>query len=517
MSLLLFVLSLIALLTIPAVFAYPLFEKAGIPGWKLFVPFYNLFVWVKLVEKSYWWYLWLFLPFINVFTFMLLTIELIKGFGKNKPQDQVLVALFPFFYMPWLGYTQEIEWTSPKDRPKVKKGVVREWVDAIVFAVIAASIIRIFLMEAYTIPTSSMEKSLLVGDYLFVSKMAFGPKSPQTPIAFPFVHHTLPLTKFTKSYVEWLKLPYRRYPGFGDVKNNDVVVFNYPSGDTVVLERQNEDYYQIVRDKEEELKTRNKGSYKPGDGRKAIWKAYHVTDRPVDKRENYIKRCVGIGGDTIEIIDRQLYVNGQAAENPEEMQFMYDVYTNGTGFSNRILDKLNITEGGRINNNHYILALDEEKKKIIESYSNVNKVEARTQKKGEIYSPIFPHDTKNYRWNQDNFGPLWIPKAGETVELSMNNIALYKKIIGKYENNDLKIENDKIYINGVVTTEYTFKQDYYWMMGDNRHNSADSRYWGFVPEDHIVGKAVFVWLSLDPNKGLTDGKIRWNKILRTIK
>jgi signal peptidase I len=517
MSLFIFVLSLIALLSIPAAFAYPLFEKAGIPGWKLFIPFYNLFIWVKLVEKSYWWYLWLFLPFINVFTFMLLTIELIKGFGKIKVSDQVLVALFPFFYLPWLGYSQEVEWTPPSEREKIKKTVLREWVDAIVFAVIAASIIRIFLMEAYTIPTSSMEKSLLVGDYLFVSKMAYGPKSPQTPIAFPFVHHTLPLTKLTKSYVEWLKLPYHRFPGFERVKNNDVVVFNYPSGDTVVLERQNEDYYQIVRDKEDELKSRNPKTYKPGDGRKAIWKAYHVTDRPVDKRENYIKRCVAIAGDTIEIIDRQLFVNGKAADNPEHMQFMYDVYTNGTGFNKRILDKLNITEGGRVNNSHYILALDAERKKMIEGYSNVNKVEARNQKKGEIYSPIFPHDTQNFQWNQDNFGPLWIPKAGMTVDISLNNIALYKKIISKYEHNDLIVRDGTIYINGEVSNQYTFKQDYYWMMGDNRHNSADSRYWGFVPEDHIVGKAVFVWLSLDPNKSLTDGKIRWNKVLRTIK
>lgn len=517
MSLLFFVLSLIALLSIPAVFAYPLFEKAGVPGWKLFIPFYNLVVWVKLVEKSYWWYLWLFLPFINVFTFMLLTIELIKGFGKIKPLDQVLVALFPFFYLPWLGYAQEVEWTPPKERKKIKKGVVREWVDAIVFAVIAASIIRIFLVEAYTIPTSSMEKSLLVGDYLFVSKMAYGPKSPQTPIAFPFVHHTLPLTKYTKSYVEWLELPFHRFPGFGRVKNNDVVVFNYPSGDTVVLERQNEDYYQIVRDKEAELKQRNPDTYKVGDGRKAIWRAYQVTARPVDKRENYIKRCVGISGDTIKIIDAQLYINGKKADNPENMQFMYDVYTNGTGFSKHVIDKLDITEGGRISNSHFVLPLSAEKKKIVESYSNVNKVELRLQPKGEIYSPIFPHDPQNFNWNQDNFGPLWIPKKDATVDLSLKNIALYKKIIGKYEHNDLKIEDGQIYINGKIAKTYTFKQNYYWMMGDNRHNSADSRYWGFVPEDHIVGKAEFVWLSLDPNKSLTEGKIRWNKIFRIIK
>jgi signal peptidase I len=517
MSLLFFVLSLIALLSVPAVFAYPLFEKAGVPGWKLFIPFYNLFIWVKLVEKSYWWYLWLIIPFINVFTFMLLCIELIKGFGKYGILDQVLVALFPFFYMPWLSTKSELKWIPVSERPKIKKSGIREWVDAIVFAVIAASIIRIFLMEAYTIPTSSMEKSLLVGDYLFVSKMAYGPKSPQTPVAFPFVHHTLPLTKYTKSYVEWLKLPYHRWPGFGDVKNNDVVVFNYPSGDTVVLERQNEDYYQIVRDKEQELKDRNGSNYVPGSGRQAIWKAYQVTARPVDKRENYIKRCVAIAGDEIEIKDRQLYVNGELADQPENMQFMYDVYTNGSGFSKKVIDKLDITEGGRMNNGHYILPLSEDKMKILEAYSNVKSIAPRTQTKGEVYSPIFPHDPSNFQWNQDNFGPLTIPKAGITVSINIENIALYKKLITKYEHNELEIRGAQIFINGQLASEYTFKQDYYWMMGDNRHNSADSRYWGFVPEDHIVGKAVFVWLSLDPNKSLSEGKIRWNKIFRTIK
>ena len=517
MSLLFFILSLPVLLTIPAAFAYPLFEKAGIPGWKVFIPYYNFFIWVKLIEKSYWWYLWLIIPFINVFTFMLLTIELIKGFGKTSVMDQALVAIFPFAYMPWLAYKTTEEWTTPADRPKIVKSGIREWVDAIIFAVIAASIIRIFLMEAYTIPTSSMEKSLLVGDYLFVSKMAYGPKSPQTPIAFPFVHHTLPLTTLTKSYVEWLKLPYHRYPGFGKIKNNDVVVFNYPSGDTVVLERQNEDYYQIVRSKEEELKGRYGAKYKAGMGRAAIWKLYHVTARPVDKRENYIKRCVAIPGDKIEIIDRQLFINGEQADNPDNMQFMYDVYTNGTGFNKKTVDKLEITEGGKLSNSHYVLPLSVEKKALLETYSNVKKVTARVQAKGEVYSPIFPHDTEHFQWNQDNFGPLTIPKAGVTVKINMENIALYKKLILKYESNDFEIKDNIIYINGEAATEYTFKQDYYWLMGDNRHNSADSRYWGFVPEDHVVGKAVFVWLSLDPNKGLTDGKIRWNKIFRTIK
>jgi len=295
------------------------------------------------------------------------------------------------------------------------------------------------------------------------------------------------------------------------------VVFNYPSGDTVVLERQNEDYYQIVRSKELELAARMGAKYQPGMGRKAIWNSYQVTDRPVDKRENYIKRCVAIPGDQIEIKNRDLYVNGELADKPENMQYMYDVYTTGAGLNKKVFDKLDITDGGRASQSHYVLALTEEKVKKLEVFSNVKSISPQIQTKGEVYPPIFPHDVEHFKWNQDNFGPLTIPKAGVTVNINAQNIALYKKIISKYEDNSLEIKGDKIFINGEEASEYTFKQDYYWLMGDNRHNSADSRYWGFVPEDHVVGKAVFVWLSLDPNKGLAEGKIRWNKIFRTIK
>jgi signal peptidase I len=515
MELLTFVLLIPVLFTIPLLFAYKLIEKAGIPGWKILIPFYNLYILVKLTERSYWWYLWLIIPFINVFTFLLLLIELIKGFNRFKMIDQVLVSLFPFVYLPWLSFRKQ-GWVDLADRPKIKKSAVREWVDAIVFAVIAASIIRIFLIEAYTIPTSSMEKSLLVGDFLFVSKMAYGSKSPQTPIAFPFVHHTLPFTKFTKSYVEWVQWPYHRFPGFGKIKNNDVVVFNYPSGDTVVLERQNEDYYQIVRTMEADQQTRFGEQYHEGMGRNAVWARYTVTDRPVDKRENYIKRCVAIPGDKLEIIDRQVYINGNPSENPKNMQFLYDVFTNGTSLNPKALEKLEINEGGQISNSHYVLPLSEDKKSQIEIFANIESINVRNREKGQTYFPIFPHDTKNFRWNEDNFGPLVIPKKGATVTISTENIALYKKIISKYENNTLEIIGDKILINGKEATTYTFKMNYYWMMGDNRHNSADSRYWGFVPEDHIVGKASFVWLSLESNKSMFNGKIRWSKMLRFI-
>lgn len=516
MTVLFFILSLPALLTIPALFTYKLVDKAGIPGWKMLIPYYNLVLLVKLTGRSYWWYLWLIIPFINVFTFILLLIELIKGYNKFSMLDQVLVALFPFVYLPWLSF-QSQKWVELTDRQKIKKSALREWTDAIVFAVIAASIIRIFLVEAYTIPTSSMEKSLLVGDFLFVSKMAYGSKAPQTPIAFPFVHHTLPFTAFTKSYVEWIHWGYKRFPGFGKVKNNDVVVFNYPSGDTVVLEQQNQDYYQIVRTWELDQKRKMGDDYKEGMGRKIVWDRYHVTSRPVDKRENYIKRCIAIPGDTLEIIDRQVYVNGKMADNPENMQYMYDVFTNGTGLNPRALDKLGITEDGEISNSHYVMPLSKDKKEKLEKFINVESIKVRNRPKGQTYFPIFPHDTKNFRWNEDNFGPLVIPKKGSTVNITPENIALYKKIINTYENNTLEIKENSIYINGELATSYTFKLDYYWMMGDNRHNSADSRYWGFVPEDHIVGKASFVWLSLEKNKSLFNGKLRWNKMFRVIK
>jgi signal peptidase I len=521
---------------------FKIFEKAKVPAWKAFVPMLNYWEWNKINAKPFWWFLILFLPFINIFMVFLMIVETVKAFAKFDLGSQALAVIFPFVYLPYLGVSEKEKYYDPASRPKFKKSVVREWVDAIIFAVVAATIIRTFIMEAYTIPTSSMEKSLLVGDFLFVSKMAYGPKIPNTPLAFPFVHHTLPLTKYTKSYVEWIKLPYYRFPGFGDVERYDAVVFNYPSGDTVVLQRQNEDYYNIVRE----------------NGRANVWRTYDVAARPVDKRENYIKRCVGLPGDKIEIVDKQLYVNGEKAFNPPDMQFMCVVNIKGNAFNQRdlttLLNEMNISEGyamipgfGGLN-----LAFDNEGQLIME-YSQekpngdiviqrgwkpttqfllpisletadklrndprIQSVDEQSSPKGEVSSGIFPHDPAHFQWNRDNFGPLTMPEAGTTVQLGPENIALYRKIIGTYENNDLVEKNGKIYINGEEANSYTFKQGYYWLMGDNRDNSADSRFWGFVPNDHVVGKAVFVWLSLDKNKGWFNGKIRWNKCFRTVK
>ncbi len=403
--------------------------------------------------------------------------------------------------------TEKVHWAfwKKKDPPGGKQTKVVEWIDAIIFAVIAATFIRMFFIEAYTIPTSSMEKSLLVGDYLFVSKVAYGPKTPNTPISFPFVHNTLPLTRTKKSYVEWIKRPYKRLKGFGDIKNNDVVVFHFPEGDTVALFLQNQSYYQLKR------------TY----GRERIWSDPRnfgeVVARPVDKRENYIKRCIGIPGDEIELKQGQIFVNGQPQQHFEGMQHNYLVKTNGTAINRKALERLNIAEDDRtvFSSEQYLFPLTDASVEQLRTFSNVVAVEKIEEDQGEWDPMIFPND-KNYPWNVDNFGPLAIPAKDETVQLSVNNLPLYQRIIQVYENNNLEVKDNTIYINGEAATSYTFKMDYYWMMGDNRNNSADSRMWGFVPEDHVVGKASFIWLSLDKDKSLPK-KVRLRRMFQFIR
>jgi len=452
-----------------------------------------------------WWYALLLFPFINVFVYMLMLVEMAKCFNKFGLGQQFLAVVVPFIYFPYLGFNKDEKFVDPDDRPEIKKGVVREWADAIIFAVVAATIIRTFLIEAYTIPTSSMEKSLLVGDYLFVSKIAYGPKIPNTPIAFPFVHHTLPLID-AKSYVEWIELPYYRFPGFGNVEHNDAVVFNYPAGDTVSTRFQsNVSYYTLVK------------QY----GRNRVWNDKRnfgdIVSRPVDKRENYVKRCIGLPGDTIKIINRQVYLNGEKAVNPEKLQYQYTVTTDGSSINPKILDDLDITEGSRTNvPGQYMFLLTAEAKNKIEELPIVKSVEVMNEPAGDWNPDIFPYDS-SYRWNRDNFGPLYIPKKGVAIPLNLKNLPFYKRLIETYEGNEVQVKGNTILINGKDANSYTPKMDYYWMMGDNRHNSADSRFWGFVPEDHIVGKAEFIWLSLNENKTLFDGKIRWNRIFTLVK
>ena len=493
--------------TIVAVFAWGIFEKAGEPGWKTLVPFYNLYVWLQIIEKPLWWYIFLLVPFLNVFMVMLMIVELAKGFEKNALWEQGVAVIFPFVYLPYLGFSDKEKFIPVADRKKFKKGVVREWTDAIIFAVIAATIIRTFLIEAYTIPTSSMEKTLLRGDFLFVSKIAYGPRIPETPLSFPFVHHTMPLSTSTKSFVEWIKLPYYRFPGFEKIKNNDVVVFNYPEGDTVsTVFQSNISYYRLVKEVGRNNLWKNKRRY--GD----------IIYRPVDKRENYIKRCIAIAGDTLEIKKQIVYINGKINPLAPDGQYKYFVDA-PKGINKRFRDRIDISDEDydywRRDPMHK-LPLTKEAAALLKERPSVRKVELVVEKPGVWNPDLFPFDS-TYKWNIDNYGPIYIPQKGKTVKLDMNNISLYKRLIKVYEGNDLKIKDGNIYINGKEADSYTFKMNYYWMMGDNRHNSADSRYWGFVPEDHVVGKASFVWLSLNPEKPLFGGKIRWNKLFRFIK
>jgi len=382
------------------------------------------------------------------------------------------IPLFVADYLFWETLNYKF-WQKRVKKEKKKKTEVRSWVDAIGFAVIAATLLRTFLIEAYTIPTSSMEKSMLIGDFLFVSKVSYGPRVPMTPIAFPLVHHTMPIGG-GKSYSESVQFPYHRMKGFGTIERNDCVVFNWPA---------------------------------------------ETLGRPVDKKENYVKRCVGIPGDKIEVINAQLMVNDAPQEEPEGMkkQWHYDVSTKGTGLNPNILyKKYDITEGGYgRNQNEYNLTLTNESRDALSKFTNVTAVKKRTEKAGVYAEYIFPHD-ENYKWNADNYGPITIPASGATINITTENLSIYKDIIERYENNKLEVVAGEIYINDKVATTYTFAMNYFWMMGDNRHNSADSRFWGFVPENHIVGKALFVWMSWDKNaKGLK--KIRWSRLFSSVK
>ncbi len=402
--------------------------------------------------------------------------------------------------------TEKVHWAfwKKKNPPGGKQTKVVEWIDAIIFAVIAASFIRIFFIEAYTIPTSSMEKSLLVGDYLFVSKVAYGPKTPNTPLSFPFVHNTLPLTRDKKSYVEWIKQPYHRLAGFGDVDNYDVVVFHFPEGDTVAMNFPSQSYYQLVQ------------TY----GRERIWNDERnfgkIISRPVDKRENYIKRCVAVPGDEIRMEQTQLFINGEPQIEIEGMQHDYVVKTDGTSINPKALDRLNIAEDDRqlLSAGQFIFPLTDEMAEKLRSFTNIVSVEKIVQEPGEWDPSTFPSD-RNFPWNVDNFGPLTIPKKGTVVELTTENLPLYERIISVYEDNVLEVKGGEIYINGELAKSYKFRMDYYWMLGDNRHNSMDSRYWGFVPEDHVVGKASFIWLSLNKDRSFP-ANIRFRRMFQVI-
>ncbi len=400
-----------------------------------------------------------------------------------------------------------IRWEKHQERKRANK-LYREifsWVDAIVFALAFATIINIYFFQMYTIPTSSMEKTLLVGDYLYVSKATYGPRMPQTPLALPLMHHTTPWG--TKSYSEAIQRPYKRLAGRRGVEKGDIVVFNFPAGDTVILERQNETYYDIVR----QFTT----AYGPVKGREAMNKQYSVVARPVDKREHYVKRCVALPGDTLQITHSILTINGEEQNYIANQQYIYFVETSAP-LGNRVFEKLGIAPDDihySPSTGSYVMPLTQQAKAYMEGLNNV--VSVTKNESEEPFLAIFPNNA-NFPWTEDNFGPLWIPAKGATVELTTENLPLYERIIKNYEGHSLEVVDGKILIDGNQANSYTFEMDYYFMMGDNRHMSADSRFWGFVPEDHIVGTPRFVWLSLDKYKPFPSN-IRWNRMFRAHK
>jgi signal peptidase I len=417
--------------------------------------------------------------------------------------------------VPWDG------WKRSKNRFLRS---VADWADAIIFSLIGVYLINIFLFQMYKIPTSSLEKTLLVGDYLLVNKVTYGPRVPNTPLAFPLMHNTIPILN-TPSYFEWPHWKYKRLKGLRSVEREDIVVFNFPTGDTVAMKMQNQDYYELV----------NRWGWERVNTDVATFGA--IVSRPVDRRENYVKRCVGLPGDTLQIIDNRVFINGVASPHPKHAQLNYYVETNGNRLTEKQFRRLGVSredqqlcnwsrDAGMIfqfleipaketgeYNPVYRLPLTQEAHRLLERSGWAKSIRVEPEAFG---GQTFPY---NYPtgWTRDNFGPLWIPKKGETIVLNEANLAYYSRCIVEYEGNKLQKTGDQIHINGVPANSYTFQYDYYFMMGDNRHNSLDSRYWGFVPEDHIVGTPILIWMSMDKDRGWLDGRIRWNRLFRLAK
>ena len=517
---------------------WKLYMLAGRKFWEALIPIYNCIILMKIIKRPTWWVILLFLPVINLIMFPVIWVETVNSFGKKSNFIIFLTIISVGFYIYSLNYSKETKYLDLENREKTT--LMGDWINSVLFAIVAATIVHNYIIQPFIIPTGSLEKTLLIGDFLFVSKFHYGARIPMTTIALPMMHDTIPVFK-TKSYLNYPQLPYMRLPGFQKVRRNEIVVFNWPA-DTV------------------------RQFFVKEDG----------VRKPIDKKSNYVKRCLGLPGDNLEIINGFVHINGKLNILPEraKLQFNHFIF-NSKGVSSRELLELNLkgfNRQYRIENitqksykkiSKYILGnitndLDnfrvlttyeglpvkiirdikqsepyieikeiiEKKKQVTLTLNEANKIRnanifdsiiRKINKKMSYNESFFPNNIK-FNWNEDNLGPISIPKMGETIKINDSNYPLYKKIIQDYEDNSIKKVNGKYLINGVETSKYTFKQDYYWMMGDNRHGSEDSRFWGFVPENHILGKPVFIWFSVDNfNKGILNWKIRWDRIMTTVK
>ncbi|MHA4811240.1 S26 family signal peptidase [Flavitalea flava] len=498
------------ILLLPSVGLYKLFLKAGAPGWKAFIPFYNTWIMLELAERPRHWVFWQLIPVVGWFISMGIFVEFVKTFGKFRLWQHALASLLPVFYFPYIGFNPKEKFSGPEPVRKHKKSTAREWIDAGVFAIVAATLIRTFVFEAYTIPTGSMEKTLLINDFLFVSKFSYGPRIPNTPLSIPFVHNTMPITN-GKSYLEWIKIPYTRwFPS--PVRRTDVVVFNFPAGDTVINlpdYQSQKPYYDVAR-----FET-GRGNF--DSGRQVILDnpdQYPLVLRPVDKQENYIKRCVAIAGDTLQIKDQVLYIDGKAQVFPPESQTYYTVETKGQPLDETVMKEdynldMNNPEEVRPYSgspNQFTMLLTWKAKEKMEKSGLAKSIVPDIDNTLDV---VYPYDHL-HKWSRDNFGPIWLPKKGASLTLTPENYSVYERAIRVYEGNKLERKDGKFFLNDQEATTYTFKMNYYWMMGDNRHGSQDSRYWGFVPEDHVVGEAWLIWMSWD--KG-----VRWSRLFKKIK
>ena len=465
---------------------WKLYVAAGRKAWEAAVPVYNAVILMKIINRPWWWVILLFVPIVNLIMFPVVWVETLRSFGFNSSKDTFLVLITFGLYTYYINYTQKIE--HIKDRSLKPRTTTGEWVSSILFAVVAATIVHTYFMQPFTIPSSSLEKTLLVGDYLFVSKFHYGARVPLTPVALPMVHDTIPVVK-TKSYRSKPQIPYFRLPGFEDIERNDIVVFNWPV-DTLI-------------------------DIRPGHMRGSVQK-------PIDKKSNYVKRCVGLPGDSLEVREGYVYINGKQNVLPEraKLQFGYQFRTTQQLNPQYMADRYGVTDVYPMNREYTVFSahMTDEAFEKFKNYPSLDTIIRVKGAKGQWNKDIFPYDQR-YPFNNTNFGPIYIPEAGKTVTITPESIPFYKRIIEVYEGSEMGIQNEitqsgtQVLLNGEPISEYTFQMDYYWMMGDNRDNSQDARAWGYVPYNHVVGKPVFIWMSWE--NGIFKGA-RWKRFFTTV-